>query len=460
MNKNACKECKELTTECSTKKKCEVVRKPLDAFSGIRFTADGFDCALPVTIDSHSYCSFECLYCFSDNLQGHIKKPTIKQTSLKQIENIFRGEGGKYGELVRTALRYEKRNEYGYPCAVQLGGLCDPCDTIELNQGWLLNFMKLAIKYRQPVRMSTKGNLFQLKQYQDVIAEAPELFWIAFSIITNEDDIISKVDRYAPNTTERLKSMKILHDLGCKTSLRLRPIIKGITDRNKNYIDLINRCSDIGTNAISYEVAFYPQRIPKEMKYKYKELDNIIGYSFRKKYMSFGSIQACSRPSYMWTENIMHKIKELAIVGGMTVGISDPVWKQLSDSGCCCGIMPDDEVFGNWEVENCTNTLIKARDGKKDGLLYLKDIVPSWAYKMPLANMVNLGVGGHVKIKKKYFVWADKLKEIWNNPKMQRSPVNYFQGAVEPTGNFDVDGNLIYKFIGLKRNNKNYDWNI
>lgn len=460
MNKFACKECLTLNTSCSDKKKCESARKSMESYQGIRFTADGFDCALPVTVDSHSYCSYECLYCFSDNLQSHIKQPNIKQTKLSQIESIFNGQGGQFGENVRKALRYDKRNEHGYPCPVQLGGLCDPCDTIELNQGWLLDFMKLAIKYRQPVRMSTKGNLFLLKQYQDVIKQAPELFWIAFSIITNEDDVIEKVDKFAPNTTERIKTMKSLSNLGAKTSLRLRPIIQGITDRNNNYIKLIKRCADAGAKAISYEVAFYPQRIPKTMKHKYNTLDKIIGYSFRDKYKSFGKIEVCSRPSYLWTENIMHSIKEITLQEGLTVGVSDPVWKQLSDTGCCCGILPDDEVFGNWEIENCTNTLIKARDGYKDGYMYVKDIIPQWSYNVLLSKIVNLGAGGELINKRKYWEWSDKLKDIWNNPKAQRSPFNYFQGAMIPTDKRDEDGNVIYIYKGLQRQHKRTEWNV
>ena len=47
---------------------CEPFRGKLPSYNGIRFTADGFDCALPVAIDQYNSCSFNCLYCFSNFL--------------------------------------------------------------------------------------------------------------------------------------------------------------------------------------------------------------------------------------------------------------------------------------------------------------------------------------------------------------------------------------------------------
>jgi DNA repair photolyase len=442
--------------------KCASIRganSELRKYSGIRLTADGFDCALPVTIDSHSVCSFECLYCFSDNLLGHQENvQTIGQTSLSTIENIFKDRNMEDPQhwKFKKALRYDKRNSNGYPCPVQLGGLCDAGDTIEQNQGWLLKFMDLAIKYRQPVRMSTKGGIFLIDEYIDKIKEAPELFWVAFSMVTDDDDVMSKVDRGTANASQRIEQMRRLTRAGASVSLRLRPIMPGITDRNGAYKSLIKKAADAGARAISYECMFYPQAIPKANKWKYEELNRITGYDLKKLYSSFGSSQACTRPSYLWTENIMHDIKERAVKEGMSVGVSDPVWKQLTDCGCCCGIPKDDPVFGNWEVENATNALMNAKNN--GGLIHLEDITPEWAYKVLLMGIVNLGTGPDI-LSKRGNTWADYLKDIWNNPSKQRSVMNYFQGALQIDG-IDSNGNYVYRYEGLKRQYKKTIWNV
>lgn len=358
---NVCRECEAAGLGCGDRQKCAPVRgMEFRPYNGIRLTADGFDCALPVTIDSHSSCAFECLYCFSDNIIGHSSmNKALGRTSLAMIEGIFSGKDTANGEKFRKALRYDKRNAGGYPCPVQLGGLNDPCDSIEQNSGWLLEFMKLACKYDQPVRMSTKGAIFLIDEYFRGITEKPHLFWVAFSINCNDDNLIKQSDRYTPNTTTRLKTMKRLSDAGVSTSLRLRPIIQGITDYKRGHIDLIKRAAEAGAKAISYEVMFYPMTVPKANKWKYNRLHNLAGVDLAAVYKKFGRTMACMRPSSAYTEKIMHEVAETARECGLTIGVSDPVWKQLSEVGCCCGIRPDDPVFGNWEPENMTNAVVR-----------------------------------------------------------------------------------------------------
>lgn len=460
-----CAECAAAGINCADRKKCAPIRTAPRSYGGIRHTADGFDCALPVTIDSHSSCAYECLYCFSDNILGHSTAHNrtdechqVGETSLRAIENIFADKNMERpaNRLTKMALRYDKRNAGGFPCAVQLGGLCDPGDSIEQNHGWLLDFMDLAIKYDQPVRMSTKGGVFLLPEYLKKIAIKPHLFWVAFSTITDDDNLLQQVDRYATTASQRIQSVKNLTAIGVKTSLRLRPMIVGITDKNRAYESLIRKFADAGARAISYEVGFYPRGIPKNSKWKWAMLNKLCGHDLKSIYSSFGKLQACTRPSYLWTENIMHRVKEIAHDCGMVVGVSDPVWKQLSDVGCCCGISPDDPVFGNWEPENATNAMLVARTTGKE--IHFADIAPPWAFEMSAGKMVNYGAGPTVLYRKTHETWADKLREVWNDIGKERSAMNYFQGALEPCG-FDERGDRIYRYKGLQRRRLKTEWN-
>lgn len=445
-------------SECHmcNKNACDIVRKSLTSYgSGIRFTSDGFDCALPVAIDSHNVCSFNCLYCFSDNVVQHrdsTNKGVIKQLSLAMVKDLFSGKRERL-EPYRIALRYHKRNKNGYPCPVQLGAINDPLDNIERQQGWFLEYVKIAGKYNQPSRISTKGKLFLLDEYIDALRPYAHLFWVAFSIITPDDLLLEQIDRRAPNATERLKCMKRLSDIGVKTSLRFRPILPGISDTTPRYKKawrtLIRKARDAGAGAISYEVGFMPGMATSDLRRKWNMIEKIIDRPLREIYKRFGATQACTRPSYKWTENIMHAIYEEAHKCEMTVGVSDPVWKQLTDTGCCCGMLPDDPVFGNWQVESATNQfLIAMKTGK---LLRSKDIVPEWAYNVMLPGMVNTGAGAEKVWRRRHTTWADLLIEHWNDLKAERSPLKYFQGALLPVKR---EGNeVVYKYRGLKRQN-------
>jgi len=461
MGPDVCRECRQIGINCDDFKRCQPVRdNDVRPYGGVRHTADGFDCALPVTIDSHSVCAYDCLFCFSDMLTAHADawgKP-IGETSIATIEGIFSGNSESVqAKQVRKALRYDRRNKQGYPCPVQLGGLCDPCDSIEQQSGWLLKFIDLAIKYNQPVRISTKGAIFLLPEYMNAIMQKPELFWVAFSMTTGSDELSKLVEHKTPPPSTRLKLMEKLSDVGVSTSLRFRPIIPNISDKNKGHEELIKRAGDAGAKAVSYEVMFYPSAIGKEKKWRWEKLDKYTGINLKQLYKSFGPMQACTRPSYTWTEGIMHRVKELAHDNGMVVGVSDPVWKQLTDSGCCCGILPNDPVFGNWEPENATNAMITAK--KTGDLIYLKDITPPWAYEKKLSDMVNLGAGPLVVHKVRNAKWSDSLRDTWNRPSSQRGPVNYFQGAWEVHGE-DENGDIVYRYKGLERQNIKTTWNI
>jgi DNA repair photolyase len=423
-------------------------------YTGIRLTADGFDCALPVTIDSHSVCSYNCSYCFSEQLPGHQSAQddiTIGETSLKAVEAIFSGGGGVFAERMRKALRYDlvKAGEFQYPCPVQLGGINDPCDGIERQRGWLKQFIPLAIKYQQPVRISTKGTALMEPDYLRLLEKGPELFWVAFSIISPDDELLPKVDVGAPSPSERLAAMKAVTDIGCKASLRFRPIMPGLSDRTPNhdraYQDLIKGAYDAGARAISAEVAFLPMRFDARQKLRWQRMEKLIDRDLTRIYKSMGKAQTCFRASYKWTEQIMRYVKMCANHYGMTLGVSDPLWKQLTETGCCCGMLPNDKVFGNWERENATNALLMAKETGKPATF--DQIVPPWSKDCLMSTMCHLGAGPKTVYDKRHRTWEEYLRSAWYEVKKDRSPLNYFQGALRPR-RLD-DGDLVYDYAGL-----------
>lgn len=438
--KPTCKEC----NGCADFKNCLPVKKPLDqSYNGIRFTADGFDCALPVSIDSHTVCSYSCLYCFSEFLGGHVNNQTaVKQYDLDKFERILSGEAqSRQANAIRVALKRDQKQ----PCAVQLGALCDPFDNIERNQGWALRLPELLRKYNQPCRISTKGTLFLNDEYLDAFAD-PKLFWVAFSIITCDDELCRKIDKFAPAPSERIRAMARLASRGVSTSLRFRPLIPNVSDRTprypKAYKTLIEMAGDAGAKAVSMEAIFAPGQLVKESRKRWDTLNELIGFDLIKFYKNHTPKRgACVRLERPYLEDIFYEAREVAHKYGMTFGVSDPVMKHLNDTGCCCGIRPDDPVFGNWQRENATNAMVVARDEGK--LVSAADGIPPWAHNVSKHDMCL--ITGPQAYAADSTSWADKLRDTWNDLKTNRGVLLYFQGALRPVDR-DANGDIRYRY--------------
>lgn len=461
---------------CGTRTYCAPFKEvPVD-YPGIRFTADCFDCAIHLSIDTYSSCSFDCAYCFSNylarnpqikanNPQLGGKLPSVGALSAKVLEDVL--DLSRDG-ATRKVLRDYIRGPGGKRKVVQWGALGDPFDNIER---WIcrgFELIKLFQKYEQPVRVSTKGGLLlQDKAYLAAIAEKnPHLFWFAFSTITIDDGVLEQVDRMAPNATQRLKAMKLLHDMGCRVSLRFRPILKNVSDATPKYPyawrDLLRASRDAGAEAVSMEFVFVPGSQKPGTRARWDMIERLTGFPYRKFYRQtsdrFGS---CLRSNRYWKEELTFAMREEAHKLGMVFSISDPHWKELNDTGNCCGMTEDDPYFGTWEKKQACMALVNARkdhDAGGAGLIHYGDVVPDWARVATPRGVIC--VTGPKGVVTSWMNFADyHHRHIWNDPTSARGPRIYFGGVLEPCGK-DENGDIIYKYAPQARRNLPMGWTV
>jgi DNA repair photolyase len=436
---NTCQEC----NECETKTNCIDAKKPLDdTYKGIRFSADGFDCALPVSMDSHTMCSYSCVYCFSNFLEGHNQSATkLKEFDLKRLEHILAGD---YKDQVSKNIYMGLKRGEKQPCPIQLGAINDPFDNIERQQGWALKLPAILKKYNQPCRISTKGELLGLPEYLDAFS-MPEIFWIAFSIISIDDELLAKIDRKAPPPSARISAMKKLSDRGISTSLRFRPIMPNLSDKTAKHPqackELIEKCAEAGAKAVSMEAIFTPSVIKPEKKADWDMLEQILGLNLRKIY-GVNRIKggACNRLKRELAEDIFYTARDVAHKCGMTFASSDPLFKHLNDTGCCCGIRPDDPIFGNWQKENATNAVVVARDNPRRKVS-AEEFIPPWSRTQSMKGMCFATNAMSMVLTNT--MWSEKLRNGWNDLKSNRGVLYYLQGILKPVG-VNVNGDIEY----------------
>lgn len=429
-------------------------------YSGARFTSDAMDCSLPIALDSHSGCSYSCCYCFANNLS---RSPEINIANLqKKIrEGSFYAEWSinKLEKLLARELR-DQRSLAMYPlldsgCPVQLGALGDPFDELEAHSGWAKKAIPLFIKYKIPVRVGTKGGrLLQMPEYLKLFESSPDQFWFAFSIISNSDELISKVDIKAPVTSERLAAMKALTKMGCSASIRFRPFLPGISDsypgEPQAWKSLITRARESGARAISFEYIFLHAMTTEREKALYRLMFRVMNQPhFDKTWKEMsGPGELCRRANRLYKYEMTKNVRDLVKSLGMRFGCSDPHFKEWNDAGSCCG-MPEsgDKWFSNWSRRQITEVIVQARRAYERGerrLFSYEDWKPDWAHAINFKEFVAFRSFHDDRILQNY-TCGDHMRRKWNNPQNPRGPYHYFGGVLKPIG-IDQNEDLVYEY--------------
>lgn len=445
----------------SERRKIEILNTPMpQTYNGVRFTSDAMDCSLPIAMDSHANCAWNCHYCFANNLMRTPDRNFQKFKKMKEFGTMYNEYPIKDLEKLLNRERKDKSAKVIYSLLdagmpIQLGALGDPLDDLELASGWLLKAIPLFIKYKIPIRVSTKGgDVMMRKEYRDLFHNSSEQFWIAFSLITISDEMLAEVDVGAPSATARLAAMKAYSESGHPTSLRFRPFIPGISDsvpgEPEAWRVLLEKSAESGARAVSFEYIFLQKALTDRQKVMYHKMFKAIGNPmFGEWWNSCSQLkESCRRGSreikFEQTVKIREKVHDL----GMTFGISDPHFKEFNDHGNCCGLPENDKWFGNWSRRQLTNVIheMKLAHDKGENLqVNFIDWAPEWATQIMATEMIAYG-GVHTKRVRKYHTFSDTMRIKWNTPNHARSPFVYFGGVMKPVGLDANTNDLVYEY--------------
>jgi DNA repair photolyase len=363
--------------------------------------------------------------------------------SIKALEKFLnREQPGRFAQAVYPML--DKK------MPIQLGALGDPLDEIERYTGWLLKAIPIFQKHDIPVRVGTKGALvMMLPEYRDLFHKTADHFWFAFSIISPDDDLLTAVDIAAPNATERFAAMKAYASEGHPVSVRFRPFLPGLSDKNEGWKRLIDKAAECGAKACSFEFIFLEASPTTRQKIMYNGMFKAMGNkNFGNEWNAVSKLsESCRRGSRDFKYDMTMKVRERVLSHGMTFGISDPHFKELNSTGCCCGIKETDPIFGNWSRRQLTNVIFEMKRDFEKGIRRLvtyEDWAPQWAHMVKMQDMCNLGNWKSARVRK-YHTFGDSMRNKWNNPKHPRSPYVYFAGVMHPVG-VDQNDDVVYEY--------------
>jgi DNA repair photolyase len=414
-----------------------------------RWTYEFLDCSMPMTFDTYNKCSGNCLYCFSYFQKSHSmgkggvrtgkhdyqSDTPLTWVDVEKIKKLFRGEIKK-GPLAEFNSYIAQRK------FMQWGGLADQFDGYERQKGITLELLKFFKEINYPLSFSTKQTWFTKDERYMSLIRGQKNWHFKFSIINLDPELSAKIEKGIDSPQERLAAMKRIAEAGvCGTTLRLRPFIIGMSDKNDDYLELIKKAKEAGADSVSTEFFCLETRMDSRLRERFLEMSKALGFNlidFYKKYTPKAA--GYLRLNYNTKKPYIEKMKALCDNLGMRFYVSDAHHKEKCHNGSCCGLAPE----CNYSRGQFTNALMIARE---KGKVYWKDIEPEAREifeNAPLIGNINYSQLNY-QIGRKHLSLLDAMREKWNNPKSKLSPYQYFGGILYPIG-LDEENNVIYEY--------------
>ncbi|MBC8274852.1 MAG: hypothetical protein H8E40_07785 [Chloroflexi bacterium] len=313
--------------------------------------------------------------------------------------------------------------------------MSEPFRRGELDERITYHLLTALAEAEYPTLISTKSHLPAMEPYFSIL-ESMRYMAIQFSFSTLDDGLANKIEPCAPPPSSRLRAIYKLAQAGLWVSCRLQPLIPNISG---DLPTLVKELASVGVRHITVEHLKLglcgSQRTLRALRQH-------CGSGFEHGYN-------LSRLQLKGTEYellSMHKISALQLLReettkyGITLGIGDNDFHDLSDNPNCCGVgeLPG---FENYFRHQITYAIWKRSE---DDFITYSSIEREWAPKRSIRRYVNSKCrNGHGR---DYLCYTpdDYLRQKWNNPNAVHSPTEC--ANVIPAGFQDAHGNLVYKY--------------
>lgn len=194
---------------------------------------------MPYAWDLNVYrgCIHHCQYCYALYSHQHLesnnffKDVYVKTNIVEVLEK----------ELSKKSWKRE---------IVNIGSVCDSYQAAERKYELMPKILKLMIKYRTPVIISTKSDLI-LRDF-DLIDELSRITYVnvAATITTMDEAIRKKLEPNAVPSADRFKMLKEFKKTNASTGLHMMPIVPYLTDSSENIEKLFAAAKDANVSYV------------------------------------------------------------------------------------------------------------------------------------------------------------------------------------------------------------------
>ena len=416
-------------------------------YTSPRWSMEIPDCSMPMSMDTYSRCSYNCLYCFSFFQKSHTTKGYLtgqpRSVNPEKVIALFENAAvNNTAAANKTDVQFFKYIQDRR--IMQWGGLADEFDEYERRNGVTLELLRYFDKIDYPLSFSTKAAWWtEDSRYMELFARHTHNWHVKISIITADPEKARKIERGVPAPQERLAAIKRLADIGIHVTLRLRPFIIGCSE---DYPTLIRAAKEAGADSVTTEFFCMESRADDRLKARYAAMSEVLGYDIHQFYIENSKQQGYKRLNRAIKAPIIHRMRELTHSLGMRFHVSDAFCRECNDACNCCGVPPE---WGVSQTGNIGNAIIIARE---KGFVTFSDVMESINkyFDLPWVGACGYNTGSNKARALLYdTTMAQWLRSNWNDTKKGTSPARAYGGVLVPDGK-DENGDVIYRYA-IKR---------
>ena len=251
---------------------------PISCKTALHSVQGGF----PYKSDLNIYrgCENGCKYCFAIYSHKYMKPETGSEVNVlsDNYYNHIYVKTNIVEQLEKELSRPSRKRE-----VINIGGVCDSYQAAENEFNLMPDILKLMIKYKNPVIISTKSDLI-LRDF-DLIEELAETTFVSIAAtITTADEKLQKlIEPGAVSTQRRFDMLKKLKKTNATIGVHTMPILPLLTDSPENLESVFSKTKEIGADYIIVQPlylrgqtrTFYFDFIQKEFPELYKPLKTL-----------------------------------------------------------------------------------------------------------------------------------------------------------------------------------------
>lgn len=405
-------------------------------WSSPRWSGEITDCALPMTMDTYSKCSYGCVYCFATNQKAIGRNRAHYVQGKPRGMNVYKVRGILSGERESQFTPFVRRRH-----VVQWGSMSDPLDEYERQYGLTLELLRHIRELEYPVTLSTKGAWWtEDPRYVEVFNDAKHLH-VKVSIITLDEIAARKIERGCPSPRERLDALERIANFGCGgVTLRLRPFIPGLSEHSA--AELIRQAADRGAMSVSTEFYCMEQRSPAYYSSS-KVISDIVGCDIRQWYRKCSPGAGYLRLNREVKRPHIFAMKEVCDQCRIPFYVSDAHFKELCPNGCCCGLP---ETWNYTRGQLCEGLVRARRNGRITWSELSEEMGDSLDFRFADSQGFNIR-SSEYRAKFHNFTMREYLQWLWNNVNGGKSPYKYTGGILVPDC-IDENGDVVYRYAG------------